>query len=81
MKTKTLLAVVAGITLSMSAVGQTNSSTTMTVEPMAHTPTFRVDRRQPERTGSELPHRSGPTQARFRRHGLDALRERGSQGE
>ena len=31
-----------GITLSLSAFGQTNSQTNLTVEPMAHTPTFRV---------------------------------------
>jgi outer membrane protein OmpA-like peptidoglycan-associated protein len=42
LKTKTLLAVVVGITLSTIAVGQTSSSTTMTVEPMAQTPSFRV---------------------------------------
>jgi outer membrane protein OmpA-like peptidoglycan-associated protein len=32
----------AGITLSLSAFAQTNSQTNLTVEPMAHTPTFRV---------------------------------------
>ena len=40
MKTNLLLA--AGITLSLSAFAQTNSPTNLTVEPMAHTPTFRV---------------------------------------
>ncbi len=40
MKTKILLAI--GITLSLSAFAQTNSQSTMVVEPMEHTPTFRV---------------------------------------
>jgi outer membrane protein OmpA-like peptidoglycan-associated protein len=40
LKTKLLLAV--GITLSLSALAQTNSQSSMVVEPMEHTPTFRV---------------------------------------
>jgi outer membrane protein OmpA-like peptidoglycan-associated protein len=40
LKTKLLLAV--GITLSLSAFAQTNSQSSMVVEPMEHTPTFRV---------------------------------------
>jgi outer membrane protein OmpA-like peptidoglycan-associated protein len=40
LKTKILLAI--GITLSLSAFAQTNSQSTMVVEPMEHTPTFRV---------------------------------------
>ncbi len=40
MKTKVLLAI--GITLGLSAFAQTNSQSTMVVEPMEHTPTFRV---------------------------------------
>jgi outer membrane protein OmpA-like peptidoglycan-associated protein len=42
LKTNTLLAVAVGITLSMSAFAQTNSSTSLSVEPMAQTPSFRV---------------------------------------
>jgi outer membrane protein OmpA-like peptidoglycan-associated protein len=40
LKTKLLLAV--GITLSLSAFAQSNSQSSMVVEPMDHTPTFRV---------------------------------------
>jgi outer membrane protein OmpA-like peptidoglycan-associated protein len=40
LKTKVLLAI--GITLGLSALAQTNSQSTMVVEPMEHTPTFRV---------------------------------------
>jgi len=40
LKTKLLLAV--GITLSLSAFAQTNSQSSMVVEPTEHTPTFRV---------------------------------------
>ena len=40
MKIKVLLPVT--LALSLSAVGQTNSQTSMAVEPMDHTPTFRV---------------------------------------
>ncbi len=39
---KITLLLAAGITLSLSAFAQSNSQTSMAVEPMAHTPTFRV---------------------------------------
>jgi outer membrane protein OmpA-like peptidoglycan-associated protein len=39
---KTKLWLAAGITLGLSAFAQSNSQTTMAVEPMTHTPTFRV---------------------------------------
>jgi len=37
-----MLLLAAGLTLSLSAFTQTNSQTNLVVEPMAHTPTFRV---------------------------------------
>ena len=63
MKSKLLLAV--GITLSMSAFAQTNSQTTMVVEPMAHTPTFRVTVVSRSVQAVNYKHRSGSTKLDF----------------
>jgi outer membrane protein OmpA-like peptidoglycan-associated protein len=63
LKSKLLLAV--GITLSMSAFAQTNSQTTMVVEPMAHTPTFRVTVVSRSVQAVNYKHRSGATKLDF----------------
>ena len=63
MKSKLLLAV--GITLSMSAFAQTNSQTTMVVEPMAHTPTFHVTVVSRSVQAVNYKHRSGSTKLDF----------------
>ena len=63
MKSKLLLAV--GITLSMSAFAQTNSQTTMVVEPMAHTPTFHVTVISRSVQAVNYKHRSGSTKLDF----------------
>ena len=62
MKTKLLLA--AGITLSLSAFAQTNSQTA-NVEPMAHTPTFRVTVVSRNVKAVNYKHRSGSTKVDF----------------
>ena len=62
MKTKVLLAI--GITLSLSAFAQTNSQT-MVVEPMTHTPTFRVTVVSRTVPAVNYQHRSGPTHMDF----------------
>ena len=67
MKSKLLLAV--GIALSVSAFAQTNSQTTsqttMVVEPMAHTPTFRVTVVSRSVQAVNYKHRSGSTKLDF----------------
>ncbi|MGA9475104.1 MAG: OmpA family protein, partial [Terriglobales bacterium] len=65
MKTKTLLAVAAGITFSLSAFAQTNSPTSISVEPMAHTPTFRVIVVSRNVQAVNYRHRSGSTKLDF----------------
>jgi outer membrane protein OmpA-like peptidoglycan-associated protein len=62
LKTKVLLAI--GITLSLSAFAQTNSQT-MAVEPMSHTPTFRVTVVSRTVPAVNYQHRSGPTHMDF----------------
>ena len=62
MKTKVLLAI--GITLSLSAFAQTNSQTVV-VEPMTHTPTFRVTVVSRTVPAVNYQHRSGPTHMDF----------------
>ena len=62
MKTKVLLVI--GITLSLSAFAQTNSQTTA-VEPMSHTPTFRVTVVSRTVPAVNYQHRSGPTHMDF----------------
>ena len=62
MKTKFLLA--AGITLGLSAFAQTNSQT-YNVEPMAHTPTFRVTVVSRNVKAVNYKHRSGATKVDF----------------
>jgi outer membrane protein OmpA-like peptidoglycan-associated protein len=62
-KTKLLLA--AGITLSLSAFAQTNSQTNLVVEPMAHTPTFRVTVISRSVQAVNYKHRSGSSKLDF----------------
>jgi outer membrane protein OmpA-like peptidoglycan-associated protein len=63
LKTKCLLAI--GITLSASVFAQTNSQTTVVVEPMAHTPTFRVNVVSRSVEAVNYRHRSGSTKLDF----------------
>ena len=63
MKTKLLLA--AGIVFSVSAIAQTNSTTTEVVEPMAYTPTFRVVVVSRSVQAVNYRHRSGSTKLNF----------------
>ena len=63
MKKSLLLA--AGITLSLSAFAQTNSPTNLTVEPMAHTPTFRVTVVSRSVKAVNYKHRGGATKLDF----------------
>jgi outer membrane protein OmpA-like peptidoglycan-associated protein len=63
LKTKLLLAV--GITLSLSAFAQTNSQPTMAIEPMAHTPTFRVTVVSRSVKAVNYEHRSGASKLDF----------------
>ena len=63
MKNSLLLA--AGITLSLSAFAQTTSQTTMSVEPMAHTPTFRVTVVSRSVRAVNYKHRGGATKLDF----------------
>ena len=64
MKTKIFLTV-AVIVLSLSAVAQTNSQTTMTVEPVALTPMFRVNVISRTVQAVNYQHRSGATKLDF----------------
>jgi outer membrane protein OmpA-like peptidoglycan-associated protein len=63
LKSKILLAV--GITLSLSAFAQTNSPTPIAIEPMAHTPTFRVTVVSRSVRAVNYKHRSGSTKLDF----------------
>ena len=63
MKKSLLLA--AGITLSLSAFAQTNSQTNLTIEPMAHTPTFRVTVVSRSVKALNYKHRGGATKLDF----------------
>jgi len=63
LKTKVLLAL--GITLSLSAFAQTNSQSTMVVEPMEHTPTFRVTVVSRNVQAINYKHRGGATKVDF----------------
>ena len=63
MKTKLLLA--AGIILGLSAFAQTNSQTTLVVEPMSPTPTFRVTVVSRSVKAVNYQHRGGPTKLDF----------------
>ena len=64
MKTKIFLTV-AVIALSLSAVAQTNSQTTVTVEPLAPTPMFRVNVISRTVQAVNYQHRSGATKLDF----------------
>jgi len=63
LKTKLLLA--AGIILGMSAFAQTNSQTTLVVEPMSPTPTFRVTVVSRSVKAVNYQHRGGATKLDF----------------
>ena len=63
MKTQLLLAV--GITLSLSAFAQSNPSTTLAVEPMSSTPTFRVTVISRSVQAINYQHRSGSSKLDF----------------
>lgn len=63
MKNKLLLAV--GLTLSLSALAQTNSRTGMELEPMAHTPTFRLTVVSRSVQAVNYKHRSGASKLDF----------------
>jgi outer membrane protein OmpA-like peptidoglycan-associated protein len=63
LKSKILLAV--GLTLSLSAFAQTNSPTPIAIEPMAHTPTFRVTVVSRSVRAVNYKHRSGSTKLDF----------------
>ncbi len=63
MKTKLLL--VAGITLGLSAFAQTNSQSTVVIEPMTHTPTFRVTVVSRSIQAVNYKHRGGATKLDF----------------
>jgi outer membrane protein OmpA-like peptidoglycan-associated protein len=60
-----MLLLAVGVTLSMSAFAQTNSQTTMVVEPMAHTPTFRVTVVSRSVQAVNYKHRSGDSKLDF----------------
>jgi len=63
LRTKWLLAI--GITLTASVFAQTTSQTTIVVEPMAHTPTFRVNVVSRSVEAVNYRHRSGSTKLDF----------------
>jgi outer membrane protein OmpA-like peptidoglycan-associated protein len=62
---KTMLLLAAGLTLSLSAFTQTNSQTNLVVEPMAHTPTFRVTVISRSVQAVNYKHRGGATKLDF----------------
>jgi len=62
---KNTLLLVAGIALSLSAVAQTTSQTSLTVEPMSPTPTFRVNVISRSVQAVNYRHRSGATKLDF----------------
>ena len=59
------LLLVAGIAMSLTAFAQTNSSTNLAVEPMAHTPTFRVTVVSRSVQAVNYKHRSGSSKLDF----------------
>jgi outer membrane protein OmpA-like peptidoglycan-associated protein len=59
------LLLAAGLTLSLSAFAQTNSQSNMTVEPMDHTPTFRVTVVSRSVRAVNYKHRGGATKLDF----------------
>ena len=63
MKTKLFLAL--GIILNLSAFAQTNAQTTMVVEPMAHTPTFRLTVTSRSVQAVNYKHRGGASKLGF----------------
>jgi outer membrane protein OmpA-like peptidoglycan-associated protein len=77
LKTKLLLTV--AITLSLSAFAQTNSQTTMTVEPLAPTPMFRVNVISRTVQAVNYQHRSGATKLDFA--GTDLMPSANGQAE
>jgi outer membrane protein OmpA-like peptidoglycan-associated protein len=62
---KNTLLLAAGIALSLSAVAQTNSQTSLAVEPMSPTPTFRVNVVSRSVQAVNYRHRSGATKLDF----------------
>ena len=62
---KNTLLLVAGIALSLSALAQTTSQTSLTVEPMSPTPTFRVNVISRSVQAVNYRHRSGATKLDF----------------
>jgi outer membrane protein OmpA-like peptidoglycan-associated protein len=62
---KNTLLLVAGIALSLSAMAQTTSQTSLTVEPMSPTPTFRVNVISRSVQAVNYRHRSGATKLDF----------------
>jgi outer membrane protein OmpA-like peptidoglycan-associated protein len=62
---KIQLFLAATLALSLSTVAQTNSQTTMVIEPMAHTPTFRVTVVSRRVQAVNYQHRSGSTELGF----------------
>jgi len=63
LKTKVLMAV--GLTLGLSAFAQTKPQSTMVIEPMAHTPTFRVTVVSRNVQAVNYKHRGGATKVDF----------------
>ena len=59
------LSLLAGFALGLSAFAQTNSQSTMVVEPMAHTPTFRVTVVSRSVQAINYKHRGGATKVDF----------------
>jgi outer membrane protein OmpA-like peptidoglycan-associated protein len=64
-RTVTKLSLAVGIILSLSAFAQANAQTTMVVEPMAHTPTFRVTVTSRSVQAVNYKHRGGATKLDF----------------
>ena len=62
---KNTLLLAAGLTLSLSAFAQTNSQSNITVEPMNHTPTFRVTVVSRSVRAVNYKHRGGATKLDF----------------
>lgn len=62
---KNTLLLAAGLTLSLSAFAQTNSQSNITVEPMDHTPTFRVTVVSRSVRAVNYKHRGGATKLDF----------------
>ena len=79
MKTKLLLAV--AVALSLPAVAQTNSQTTVEVEHMSSTPTFRVTVISRSVQAVNYEHRSGSSKLDFAGTDLDAFGKRRSQSK